>query len=146
MMSVRILAVAALAGLGGCNDDPPARAQTASTGTDGRALYMEHCASCHGAKLEGEPNWRQRKADGTLPAPPHDASGHTWHHADSILFAYTKYGGQEMVGGNFKSAMPGFKDVMSDAQIRAVLDYIKSQWPETVRDRQSKITKAVDGG
>ena len=44
----------------------------------GRILYKEHCASCHGAKLEGQPNWRRIGKDGLLPAPPHDATGHTW--------------------------------------------------------------------
>lgn len=52
---------------------------------DGRKLYDQACASCHGAMLEGQPNWRQRKADGRLPAPPHDPSGHTWHHPDAVL-------------------------------------------------------------
>ncbi len=48
----------------------------------GRTVYAEHCAECHGKNLEGEPDWRTPKADGTLPAPPHDDSGHTWHHGD----------------------------------------------------------------
>ena len=26
----------------------------------GREVYAEHCASCHGINLEGQPNWRQR--------------------------------------------------------------------------------------
>ena len=58
----------------------------------GAAVYVEHCASCHGERLEGEPNWRRRKADGTLPAPPHDATGHTWHHSDDLLFRLTRDG------------------------------------------------------
>ena len=58
----------------------------------GAGVYAEHCASCHGERLEGEPNWRQRKADGTLPAPPHDATGHTWHHSDDFLFRFTRDG------------------------------------------------------
>ncbi len=36
----------------------------------GRGVYQTHCAACHGADLEGQPNWRQRGADGLLPAPP----------------------------------------------------------------------------
>ena len=44
----------------------------------GKRIYAEHCASCHGANLEGQPNWRIRKPDGRMPAPPHDSSGHTW--------------------------------------------------------------------
>ena len=52
----------------------------------GKTVYMENCASCHGAVLEGQANWQQRDSDGYMPAPPHDASGHTWHHPSSYLF------------------------------------------------------------
>jgi hypothetical protein len=48
----------------------------------GKIVYEEQCANCHGEHLEGEPNWQRRKPNGELPAPPHDASGHTWHHSD----------------------------------------------------------------
>ena len=58
----------------------------------GAAVYRDHCASCHGANLEGQPDWMARKPDGRLPAPPHDATGHTWHHADEQLFQMTKKG------------------------------------------------------
>lgn len=60
--------------------------------TDGKQIYIRDCASCHGANLEGEPNWRMRQANGRLPAPPHDATGHTWHHADALLIEITKNG------------------------------------------------------
>jgi len=105
----------------------------------GRPLYAEYCAECHGADLEGEPNWRQRRADGTLPAPPHDASGHTWHHADDLLFRYTKLGGAALLPEGIASGMPGFGDALSDAEINAVLAFIKSSWPEDIRARQREI-------
>ncbi|MBL3684378.1 cytochrome c [Sinorhizobium meliloti] len=41
---------------------------------DGRSTRT-HCASCHGVRLEGEPDWRRRKRSGRMPAPPHDATG-----------------------------------------------------------------------
>jgi cytochrome c5 len=28
----------------------------------GKAVYERHCAACHGAKLEGQPNWEERYA------------------------------------------------------------------------------------
>lgn len=112
----------------------------------GARLYAENCASCHGAALEGEPNWRMRRADGTLPAPPHDASGHTWHHPDGQLFAITKFGTADLVGGDYKSNMRGFADTLSDAEIWAVLDYIKSQWPAEVRARQAEVTARANAG
>lgn len=108
----------------------------------GKKLYAQHCASCHGANLEGEKNWRSRNADGTLKAPPHDATGHTWHHSDDLLFRYTKDGGAKIAGGAFKSAMPGFGAALKDNEIWAILAYIKSRWPQDIRDRQAKISKS----
>src|SRR6188474_2752267 len=58
----------------------------------GENIYRVHCAACHGAGLEGQPNWKERLPNGKLPAPPHDASGHTWHHSDQQLVDITKYG------------------------------------------------------
>jgi len=58
----------------------------------GRVLYAENCAVCHGAKLEGQPDWRTPGEDGLLPAPPHDASGHTWHHDTAMLFDFPPNG------------------------------------------------------
>ena len=98
----------------------------------GRQLYARHCAACHGSKLEGQPDWRERRADGRMPAPPHDASGHTRHHPDAILFGIVKEG---LVPGKYappgyESDMPAFGGVLSDEEVRAVLAYIKSTWPQ----------------
>jgi mono/diheme cytochrome c family protein len=107
----------------------------------GRTLYDENCAACHGTELEGQANWRQRKPDGLLPAPPHDQSGHTWHHPDGQLFEITKRGTAALVGSDYRTAMGPFGAVLSDDEIRAVLDYIKSRWPENIRARQAGITE-----
>jgi len=103
----------------------------------GARLYGAHCASCHGDSLQGEANWKVARADGVLPAPPHDASGHTWHHGDDLLFRYTKLGGAAIGPAGFKSGMPGFGDRLSDAEIWDVLAFIKSTWPEDIRAAQS---------
>lgn len=99
----------------------------------GKAVYAAHCADCHGAALEGQPNWQSPGESGVLPAPPHDASGHTWHHSNQQLFDYTKLGGQGVATQlglrNFTSGMPGFDGVLSDAEIWQVLAYIASTWP-----------------
>lgn len=113
-------------------DDPAAVAR-------GADVYAAECASCHGATLEGAPDWRSPGPDGLLPAPPHDASGHTWHHADALLFRITKYGSAAVVGGGYRSAMAGFGDVLSDADIIAVLAYIKSTWPPRVRAMHDRV-------
>lgn len=106
----------------------------------GRQIYVDQCAACHGANLAGQPDWRTPLASGRLPAPPHDESGHTWHHPDEVLFRIVKEGTAAVVGGGYESDMPGFADVLSDAEIRAVLDYIKSTWPERERSYQSELS------
>jgi mono/diheme cytochrome c family protein len=107
----------------------------------GEVVYAENCAGCHGANLEGQPNWRQRNANGRLPAPPHNARGHTWHHDDKTLFGITKLGTAKFTGLDIESDMPAYEDVLSDAEIWAVLAYIKSRWPLRIRQRSNSINR-----
>lgn len=106
----------------------------------GAKIYAKHCASCHGADLQGQPEWRSRGPDGLLPAPPHDASGHTWHHDDETLFRITKLGVAKVIGDEtYKTAMPVYGDILSDAQIIAALSWIKAQWPSEVRKNNDRV-------
>lgn len=106
----------------------------------GAAIYAQHCAACHGAQREGQPDWRQRGPTGMLPAPPHDASGHTWHHPDEQLFSITRNGMAATIGQpNYPSTMPAYAGVLSDADIVAVLSYIKAQWPAEVRRHHDQV-------
>ena len=96
---------------------------------EGKRLYDLHCASCHGLQLEGQPNWKTRMANRKLPAPPHDETGHTWHHPDEVLFGITKRGlVPPYAPPGYPSDMPAFAGTLSDDEIRAVLAYIKSHW------------------
>ena len=111
----------------------------------GRNVYEMACANCHGSKLQGQPNWRVRDARGYLPAPPHDPSGHTWHHPSKQLFNMVKFGLQHYAGPDYKTTMPKFERSLSDEQIIAVLSFIKSTWPEEIRAKHNEIDmKAVD--
>ena len=107
----------------------------------GERLYQENCANCHGANLEGQLDWRSRLPNGRLPAPPHDASGHTWHHPDRVLFDIVKRGPAAIVGNGYESDMPGYEDVLTDDEITAIIDYIKSTWPDKERAFQSDRTR-----
>lgn len=116
----------------------PANPRQVARGAD---IYAAQCAQCHGAGLQGEPDWKTRRPSGELPAPPHDAGGHTWHHTDEQLFAMTKYGMTRFAPPDYKSAMPAFVGKLSDEDIRAVIAFIKSSWPEDIRRRQENLGK-----
>jgi len=126
-------------------DDPRADPSDAQLVKRGAQVYAEHCAACHGAKLEGQPDWRRRRPDGRMPAPPHDESGHTWHHPDHELFGITKHGLVPPYAPRaYESDMPAFADKLSDAEIWAVLAYIKSHWTsqEVLRTRAEMTRNA----
>ncbi|TAK88011.1 MAG: cytochrome c [Betaproteobacteria bacterium] len=133
------LAWSALLLLAACGGQPPDPAQLAL----GQELYAQHCASCHGAKLEGRPNWRKRLPDGRLPAPPHDDGGHTWHHPDEVLIGITKNGlVPPYAPAGYESDMPAFGAKLSDQEIRAVLAYIESHWSDEVRKVRAQMSSS----
>ncbi|WP_368647279.1 cytochrome c [Castellaniella ginsengisoli] len=108
----------------------------------GKAIYTNNCAACHGEALQGQPNWRQRLPNGRLPAPPHDKTGHTWHHPDAMLFDMVKNGlvpGKTAPPG-YESDMPAYAGMLTDEEIVAVLAYIKSDWPPKVLQAQKEVT------
>ena len=118
------------------------RPDDAQTLALGRKVYEAHCAACHGVKLEGQANWRERGVDGRLPAPPHDAGGHTWHHPDDTLFRITKFGVAKVANvKDYATAMPIYEGVLSDEEIVAVLSWIKSQWPADIRARHGQVNQ-----
>lgn len=106
----------------------------------GKPLYQSSCAQCHGLQGEGAAGWRQQNADRTYPPPPHDSSGHTWHHSDKVLFRIIKEGGAIYEDSGFKSAMPAFGESLNDREIRAVITYLKSLWRPQERAYQADVS------
>lgn len=106
--------------------------------TRGAELYGSHCANCHGTKGEGQPNWAVTLPDGSLPAPPHDATGHTWHHSDDELLRIIAEGGKFYLP---TSKMPAFASVLDEGERQAVLAHIKTFWGEreTAYQRQQTL-------
>ncbi|MBO9417954.1 cytochrome c [Labrenzia sp. R4_2] len=134
------LGAAALFVLPGNENTGLLKPENADVVARGKDIYDETCAACHGANLKGEADWQTPKADGLLPAPPHDVSGHTWHHSSQLLFDMTKYGVAEAANlENYQSAMPAYEGVLTDDEIIAVLSFIKASWPEDVRARHDAL-------
>ena len=111
-------------------------AATATPEPRGKVNYVTHCSACHGVSGEGQPNWLIPGPDGTLLAPPHDNTGHTWHHGDGYLFAVTKRGGSPFMMPGQPSGMPGFDAAMTDGEIVEVIEYIKGFWGADEREFQ----------
>lgn len=139
-----VLAITALAEAQADGSSRPGFPGVAMTKDDialGQKLYTRNCASCHGAKLEGQPNWKRRLPSGRMPAPPHDETGHTWHHSDRELFTMTKLG-VEAIQPGYPSDMPGFAELLTDTEIRKILAFIKSTWPERQRAAQARLNES----
>ena len=75
------------------------------------------------------------RVDGSFKAPPHDNTGHTWHHADELLVELIAQ------GSDFPQAtMPTFGDQLSDEEILTILEYLKSGWGPEERAFQWQVT------
>ena len=105
----------------------------------GQTLYAQHCAACHLPNLAGQPNWKKTLANGQYPAPPHDDSGHTWHHRDELLAKIILNGG-DGTGDMSRGNMPAFKDKLTDPQVVQILAFFKSRWSPEHRLYQWQMT------
>lgn len=102
---------------------------------EGAKIYGAHCASCHAAGLAGEADWQTPNPDGSFKAPPHDSSGHTWHHSDRQLVDLVLYGSSLT-----QSRMPAFEDRLTEAEVESVLEFFKAQWGPEERAWQWQVT------
>jgi len=108
----------------------------------GGAIYRASCASCHGVRGEGQPNWKTPRADGSYPAPPQDASGHTWHHPDDVLRGIIRDGGGAAAPPGYPATMPAFRATLTEEQIDEVLAYIRTMWGDRERSYQRTVGQA----
>ena len=106
----------------------------------GRQVYQANCAGCHGASAQGAPNWATPGPDGLYPPPPHDDTGHTWHHSDRVLYEAISRGMSDPLRPGSPLRMPAFGGKLSDAGIRAVIEYFKSLWTDEHRRWQWEQT------
>ena len=92
---------------------------------EGSKIYRNNCASCHGDKAQGAPNWKSKDSLGRNQPPPLNGSGHAWHHRINELFETIKYGTVSRGGG-----MPAWGKVLSDEEIVSVMGWFQSRWPK----------------
>ncbi len=109
---------------------PPPAAPPPTPTTDpiamGQAVSARVCAECHGAQAEGH---------AYLPAPALNGNEHAWHHPDIQIREWIKNGKLGM------AQMPAYGDQLTDAEVEAVIVYIKSLWPEEKRAFQEDISR-----
>ena len=111
-----------------------ANPQNADQVAVGKQIYGQYCVACHQDRLQGQPDWQKRLPSGRMPAPPHDESGHTWHHPDQVLFGIIRNGlVPPYAPAGYDSDMPAFGSQLSDEQIWAVLAFLKSHWPPKIQ-------------
>ena len=115
---------------------PPVPTLNSESVAQGEILYAQYCAVCHDANLAGATNWKQLQPDSSLPPPPHDSTGHTWHHSDELLINIIQNGGDPA----YNSKMPAFKDILTEHESMAILEFIKSKWGREEREFQWWIT------
>jgi len=100
---------------------------TPSQVEDGRIVFKDNCASCHGERAQGTFRWNKKMADGSYPPPPLNGTAHTWHHPYRLLKKTINDGGLA-IGGK----MPAFKDKLSEADKDAVIAFFQSHWPDNI--------------
>ncbi len=151
----RLVALAGIAALYGCTDgsepvDPPpapasrqartappvSRWYTQEQVIRGYGLFQQHCATCHKPDASGAPNWKTADAQGKLPPPPLNGTGHAWHHPLALLRQIVRNGGIPMGG-----SMPPFKVKLDGRQIDDILAWVQSHWPDRIYTAWNEINQ-----
>jgi len=122
-----------------------ADAEDARLAAHGAQLYAQRCASCHGRRLQGQPLWQLVDQYSGRRAPAHDQTGHSWMHSDEDLFQITKTGWFPSASRDRPSHMPAYEGQLDDADIVAVIAFIKGRWPIGLRALQAMRNPGGEG-
>ena len=105
----------------------------------GKGVFKDNCAACHGASGEGlTADWKKPDAAGKFPAPPLNGTAHTWHHSKGLLMRTVNEGGIALGG-----TMPPFKDKLTNQEKEAVLAHVMSLWPQNIYEAWQKRNPAT---
>lgn len=138
LATIIVMAAGASAGADAAAD----AGRAARHGTDaGRRIYAARCASCHGAAAQGQPAWDRPGPTGDMPAPPHDREGHTWKHSDAMLYRIVHDGWRDPYNKTRTLTMPAFAPGLTPAEIRQVLDALKTLWTPEQRQFQREESR-----
>lgn len=113
-----------------------AAAQNVASVSNGEKVYNQNCASCHGANGQG--------VQGSFPPL---VGNPTVTGYDIHLIHIVKYGlnGKIKVGGvDYNGMMPAWVQSLSNADIAAVLTYIRSSWGNKARPINEARVAAVN--
>ena len=124
-------AVAIASGRPASTDPAPANV------AQGRQIYQQYCAACHGRQAEGAANWKKPDEKGEMPPPPHDETGHTWRHSDAMLFKMIAKGWRHPFNKTDRLTMPAFEDALTEQEIQSVIEYLKTLWTDEQRTYQA---------
>jgi mono/diheme cytochrome c family protein len=109
----------------------------------GRTLYRQHCAYCHGAEREGHEDWRPGAPVASGLAPSLDERSPVIARSDRDIFERIKFGGQPFLPAGTRSQMPAFEFNLTDAQVWALIAYLKNRWPEEAAARQEAANRSA---
>lgn len=108
-------------------------------------VYAANCAGCHGDKMQGQADWRHVNAQGRLPAPPLDGTGHAWRHGNAELLHIMKFSVLDQAGADYKTDMPAFDGKLSDDDLNGLVALIRDTWPAGVQAAQSFLNPNHEG-
>ncbi len=123
------------------NDNGMSRQMDFAQVSQGARLFQKNCAECHGSAAQGDPNWRQRDADGMFPAPPLNGTGHAWHHPKDVLHDVIANGSPQGMG-----KMPAWRNKLTDEEIEAIIAWFQSRWPDLVYSAWYRMDRSARGG
>ena len=103
---------------------------------DGARVYTENCSICHGDAGDGN-----TRAKGSLRPPPRDFTT-----VNAALELNRERMLDAVINGRPGTGMMPHKDRLSNAEIEAVVDYIRDNFMQFPADKDSKETKVMAAG
>lgn len=116
----------------------PAGAQNVASASDGARIYNQNCSSCHQPNGQGVP--------GTFPplAGNPTVTGFDVHVIHIVKFGLN--GHVNVKGTDYNGMMPAWGQSLSNADIAAVLTYIRSAWGNRARPITEARVASVQRG